>query len=53
MDARTAVPFQSPSALERELQVPNAGAVKGMAIPKGITLIVGGGFHGAMPRVLS
>jgi predicted ABC-class ATPase len=46
MDARTAIPFQSPPSLERELTVPNAGVVKGMGIPHGITVIVGGGFHG-------
>jgi len=46
MDAATALPFQSPHTLEREVTLPNAGKVKGMGIPKGITLIVGGGFHG-------
>ena len=46
MDASVAIPFTSPPSLEHELSVPNAGAVKGMGIPKGITLIVGGGFHG-------
>ncbi|KAL6062562.1 Isopentenyldiphosphate delta-isomerase [Balamuthia mandrillaris] len=40
------VPFKSPQALERTLTLPNAGKVIGMGIPKGITLIVGGGFHG-------
>ncbi|EWM20827.1 ABC transporter, ATPase, putative [Nannochloropsis gaditana] len=46
MDAATALPFQSPPTLEREVTLPNAGKLKGMGIPKGITLIVGGGFHG-------
>jgi hypothetical protein len=46
MDAATALPFQSPPTLEREVTLPNAGKMKGMGIPKGITLIVGGGFHG-------
>ena len=41
-----AVPFKSPPALEVELQLPNAGAVRGMGIRKGITLIVGGGYNG-------
>jgi predicted ABC-class ATPase len=40
------VPFKSPPALEVELQLPNAGAVRGMGIRKGITLIVGGGYNG-------
>jgi hypothetical protein len=46
MDASTALPFKSPPSLEREVSLPNAGKIKGMGVPKGITLIVGGGFHG-------
>lgn len=38
--------FQSPASLEVTLELPNRGAVSGMGIPEGITLIVGGGFHG-------
>ncbi len=41
-----AVPFVSPKEMEVELVLPNRGAVKGMGIRKGITLIVGGGYHG-------
>lgn len=41
-----AVPFQSPPTMEVELRLPNAGAVRGMGIRKGITLIVGGGYNG-------
>ena len=41
-----AVPFQSPGSLEVTLQLPNKGSVTGMGIPKGITLFVGGGYHG-------
>ncbi|NEQ95175.1 MAG: ABC-ATPase domain-containing protein [Cyanothece sp. SIO2G6] len=40
------VPFQSPESLEVTLERPNSGAITGMGIPKGITLIVGGGYHG-------
>jgi predicted ABC-class ATPase len=40
------VPFRAPDSLSVTLQAPNAGAVTGMGIPRGITLIVGGGFHG-------
>ncbi len=40
------VPFQSPESLQVELTAPNAGSVTGMGIPQGITLIVGGGYHG-------
>lgn len=40
------IPFISPKELEVELQLPHSGVKKGMGIPKGITLIVGGGYHG-------
>ncbi len=38
--------FQSPLSLEVELTCPNRGTIKGMGIPAGISLIVGGGYHG-------
>jgi predicted ABC-class ATPase len=41
-----AIPFQSPEALRVTLHCPHAGAVTGMGLPAGITLIVGGGYHG-------
>jgi predicted ABC-class ATPase len=28
------------------VRLPNVGAVRGMLLPKGISVIVGGGFHG-------
>ena len=40
------VPFKSPKSLRVTIQTPNRGAVSGMGIPEGITLIVGGGYHG-------
>ena len=40
------VPFQSPPEGEVELQLPNRGSIKGLGIRRGVTLIVGGGFHG-------
>jgi predicted ABC-class ATPase len=40
------VPFQAPEGLEEEVELPHAGRVRGMAIPEGVTLLVGGGFHG-------
>ncbi|QOR84717.1 ABC-ATPase domain-containing protein [Geobacillus stearothermophilus] len=44
---RGAVPFQSPPELEIAIPVPHrAEPIKGMGIRKGITLIVGGGYHG-------
>lgn len=41
-----AVPFQTPESLQVTFELPHRGAVSGMGIPKGITLIVGGGYHG-------
>lgn len=43
---RNAVTFTSPASMEVEMALPNKGRIKGMGIPKGITLIVGGGYHG-------
>ncbi|AMG02031.1 ABC-ATPase domain-containing protein [Vibrio mimicus] len=43
---KEAVPFQTPKSLEVTLSTPNQGDLVGMGIPQGITLIVGGGFHG-------
>ncbi len=40
------VPFRSPASLRVEISLPNAGPVTGMGIPAGVTLIVGGGYHG-------
>ncbi len=40
------VPFESPPELAVALKVPNRGEVVGMGIPGGVTLIVGGGYHG-------
>lgn len=43
---KEATPFTSPQSLQVTLNTPNGGQVTGMGIPQGITLIVGGGFHG-------
>ncbi len=40
------VPFESPESLRIEVVLPNRGSITGMGIPEGITLIVGGGYHG-------
>ncbi len=41
-----AVAFQSPPELAVTLDLPRRGRITGMGIPKGVTLIVGGGYHG-------
>lgn len=43
---KNGVPFRSPESLQITLDLPNKGAVSGMGIPQGITLFVGGGYHG-------
>jgi predicted ABC-class ATPase len=40
------VSFVSPPSLEAVVEVPYGQPIRGMAVPKGITLIVGGGYHG-------
>jgi len=40
------IPFESPESMRIEVELPNAGRVTGMGIPEGITLIIGGGYHG-------
>ncbi len=41
-----AVPFKSPETMRFSFSLPNRGEITGMGIKKGITLIVGGGYHG-------
>ncbi|MBS7006851.1 ABC-ATPase domain-containing protein [Anaerostipes sp.] len=43
---KKAVPFHSPESLKITLDLPHHGPLAGMGIPRGITLIVGGGYHG-------
>ena len=43
---KQSVEFLSPESLRVTLKLPHKGSMTGMGIPKGITLIVGGGYHG-------
>lgn len=43
---KDAVAFQSPASMEVELKLPHHGSIRGMGIRRGVTLIVGGGYHG-------
>ena len=43
---KASVPFTSPDSLRISINLPHKGRITGMGIPKGITLIVGGGYHG-------
>jgi predicted ABC-class ATPase len=40
------VNFKAPDSLAVSLETPHSGQVRGMGIKKGITVIVGGGYHG-------
>jgi predicted ABC-class ATPase len=40
------VPLRAPEALRTTIELPHAGAIGGLGVPRGITLVVGGGFHG-------
>lgn len=46
LESEEAVRFHSPHSLRTEIVLPNKGTVSGMGIPEGVTLIVGGGYHG-------
>ena len=46
MPRSEAIPFQSPPSLRVTIETPNHGPITGMGIPEGVTLIVGGGYHG-------
>lgn len=41
-----AVAFRTPQSMKVEINLPHGGIVNGMGITKGVTLIVGGGYHG-------
>ena len=43
---KESVPFLSPKSMEASFVLPHHGEIRGMAVPEGITLIVGGGYHG-------
>lgn len=43
---KNCVPFASPESLRITMELPHHGTITGMGIPWGITLIVGGGYHG-------
>ena len=43
---KDAVRFRSPESMKIEMDLPDGTKIYGMGIPKGVTLIVGGGYHG-------
>ena len=46
MASEEAVAFESPASLRLEVELPNRGRISGLGIGTGVTLIVGGGYHG-------
>ena len=46
MPDQFAIAFSAPESLMQEIDLPHAGTITGMGIPKGVTLITGGGYHG-------
>src|SRR3989304_2592669 len=42
MSHTAAIPFSAPGSLMKEIELPHAGKIRGMGVPKGITLITGG-----------
>jgi predicted ABC-class ATPase len=43
---KNAIPFEAPEDLQVTFHCPNRGEIRGMGVAKGVTLIVGGGYHG-------
>jgi predicted ABC-class ATPase len=43
---RDAVALAAPDGLAVELTAPHAGRLRGLGVPAGVTLVVGGGYHG-------
>ncbi len=50
---KNAVRFKTPESLSVTIETPNHGSVTGMGIPVGVTLIVGGGYHGKSTLLLA
>ncbi|MFO7726514.1 MAG: ABC-ATPase domain-containing protein [Oceanipulchritudo sp.] len=46
MDASRAIPFAAPETLRVTLSRPNGRDLSGMGLAEGVSLVVGGGFHG-------
>lgn len=46
LEEKNAVSFVPPPETEVQFELPNKGNIRGMGIPAGVTVIVGGGYHG-------
>ena len=43
---KDSIEFQSPESMEISIDLPFGNSIRGMGIPEGVTLIIGGGYHG-------
>ena len=43
---KDAIEFQSPESMEISIDLPFGNSIRGIGIPEGVTLIIGGGYHG-------
>lgn len=43
---KDAIEFQSPESMAISIDLPFGNSIRGMGIPEGVTLIIGGGYHG-------
>jgi predicted ABC-class ATPase len=46
MQGQRLVRWQAPESLAVTVELPHAGRIRGAGVPQGVTLIVGGGYHG-------
>jgi predicted ABC-class ATPase len=46
MEEKDAVVLRSPKSLRVSAELPHRGHITGLGIPRGVTIIVGGGYHG-------
>lgn len=51
LKTETIIPFRSPESFRVSVTLPNRGKISGLGIPKGVTLILGGGYHGKSTRL--
>lgn len=45
-EAKNAVPFRSPPSMEIAIDLPSGETIRGMGIPRGITIVTGDAYHG-------
>ncbi|MGQ7786191.1 ABC-ATPase domain-containing protein [Nesterenkonia sp. K-15-9-6] len=46
LEGSAVTPFRSPESLRVSFDLPSGGRITGMGVPEGITVIIGGGYHG-------